>query len=72
MLLSHPEFFYTFLHNDPAAHQRHIVKDAGFEPWTSAPEVWYASNEPPHHTWCFKIDGVTLIFKTYNNNNSDL
>ena len=25
-----------------------IVGDAGFEPKTSAPEVWCATNEPPH------------------------
>ena len=25
-----------------------IVGDAGFEPGTSAPEVWPAANEPPH------------------------
>ena len=25
-----------------------IVVDAGFEPGTSAPEVWCATNEPPH------------------------
>ena len=27
---------------------RIIVGDAGFEPKTSAPEVWCATNEPPH------------------------
>ena len=27
---------------------RIIVVDAGFEPGTSAPEVWRATNEPPH------------------------
>ena len=27
---------------------RIIVVDAGFEPRTSAPEVWRATNEPPH------------------------
>ena len=27
---------------------RIIVGDAGFEPGTSAPEVWCAKNEPPH------------------------
>ena len=27
---------------------RIIVGDAGFEPETSAPEVWCATNEPPH------------------------
>ena len=27
---------------------RIIVGDAGFEPGTSAPEVWCATNEPPH------------------------
>ena len=27
---------------------RIIVGDAGFEPRTSAPEIWCASNEPPH------------------------
>ena len=27
---------------------RFIVGDAGFEPWTSAPEVWCATSEPPH------------------------
>ena len=27
---------------------RTIVVDAGFEPGTSASEVWCATNEPPH------------------------
>ena len=27
---------------------RIIVGNTGFEPRTSASEVWYASNEPPH------------------------
>ena len=27
---------------------RIIAVDAGFEPGTSAPEVWRATNEPPH------------------------
>ena len=27
---------------------RIIAVDAGFEPGTSAPEVWWATNEPPH------------------------
>ena len=31
-----------------------IVGDAGFEPGTSASEVWHASNEPPHLLFCFK------------------
>ena len=37
----------TLLHNAPTAH-RIIVGDAGFKPGTSAPEVWCATNEPPH------------------------
>ena len=27
---------------------RIIAVDARFKPWTSAPEVWRATNEPPH------------------------
>ena len=36
--------FYTMI----LQRLRIIVEDAGFEPWTSAPEVWCATNEPPH------------------------
>ena len=32
-----------------------IVGDAGFEPAPSAPEVWCATNEPPHFQWSEKI-----------------
>ena len=31
---------------------RIIVGDAGFEPGTSAPEIWRATNEPPHLLYC--------------------
>ena len=34
---------------------RNIVGDAGFEPETSAPEVWCATNEPPHLQIVFTI-----------------
>ena len=36
--------YYTMILQCP----RIIVVDAGFEPGTSAPEVWRATNEPPH------------------------
>ena len=38
------------LHYDTISLQRIriIVRDAGFEPGTSAPEVWSATNEPPY------------------------
>ena len=48
-------FFFLFFASgvgfpaDPAAHQDHCCTvDAGYEPGTSAPEVWCATNEPPH------------------------
>ena len=31
---------------------RIIAVDAGFEPGTSVPEVWRATNEPPHLHFC--------------------
>ena len=42
----YPEFlqYYTMILQRP----RIIVGDAGFEPGTSASEVWCTSNEPPH------------------------
>ena len=43
---------------------RIIVVDAGFEPETSAPEVWRATNEPPHRqratTSTLNIDPILL------------
>ena len=36
--------YYTMILQCP----RIIVVEAGFEPGTSAPEVWRATNEPPH------------------------
>ena len=42
----YPEFlhFYTMI----LQRIRIIMEDAGFEPGTSAPEVWCSTNEPPH------------------------
>ena len=43
----YPEFFllyYTII----LQRIRIIVGDAGFEPGNSAPEVWCATDEPPH------------------------
>ena len=40
---------FTLLHNDPAAHQDHCtVGYAGFEPGTSVPDAFCASDEPLH------------------------
>ena len=36
--------YYTMILQRP----RIIVGDAGFEPGTSAPEVWRTASEPPH------------------------
>ena len=40
---------------------RIIAVDAGFEPGTSAPEVWRATNEPPH-LYYFLIQSFPLPF----------
>ena len=40
---------------------RIIAVDAGFEPGTSAPEVWRATNEPPH-LYYFLIQSFLLPF----------
>ena len=44
---------------------RIIVGDAGFKPWTSAPEVLCVTNEPPHITstvklWCSRPSNHTV------------
>ena len=36
--------YYTMIPQRP----RIIVGDSGYEPGTSAPEVWRPANEPPH------------------------
>ena len=43
--------YLEFLQHDTMILQRPriIEGDAGFEPGTSASEVWRATNEPPHH-----------------------
>ena len=38
-----------------------IVGDAGFEPGTSAPDVWCATNEPPHLLYLTKGSHVLPI-----------
>ena len=45
-----PSLHWDFLHYFTMILQRIriIVGDAGFEPGTSAPEVWCATNKPPH------------------------
>ena len=47
---------------------RIMVVDAGFEPGTSAQEVWRATNEPPHlqshHIFCF-----VCYYSTYSVDN---
>ena len=40
---------------------RIIVGDAGFKPRTSAPEVWRATNEPPHPQLLFVGPRYNLI-----------
>ena len=35
---------------------RIIVVDAGFEPGTSATEVWRTTNEPPHLHWYYSME----------------
>ena len=46
----YPEFFYL-------QHPRITVADAGFEPGTSASEVWCAVNQPPH------IRAILFLFR---------
>ena len=40
---------------------RIIVGDTGFEPGTSAPEVWCATNEPPHLQVSQHISIISLL-----------
>ena len=44
----YPEIFYFITMILIQQRIRIIVGEAGFEPGTSAPEVWCAANEPPH------------------------
>ena len=47
---------------------RIIVEDAGFEPGTSAPEVWCSTNEPPHLQKPHRLFGFiyNLVFLIQN------